>query len=330
MKAYFEEFSSYLLSLKTPDGKPLSHSRRKTFIIGFISTFEFALKLSAELLSNGQEYFVTFRLSQDHIETLFSKIRRMGGFNNNPPASHFKAAIKRLLAKQSVCSSSSANSLDCESTTGVFQLKWSKRRSAPVDGDEFEEQDLPQLSTEATPIEDNILYYIAGYVVRSLVGRSKCEDCSGALVATTINSNDHQYTNIDAGSYGRLTTIKNRGGLTIPSRGVFQVIKRADRIFRQTICLNPEKYMPIKRLDLQLLRLLNKSCLEEEPVQFFTHSCAPEPGMMPHSVQLYSQIASKYFDIRLKHYTKQYNQRMVHKGGSDRSRLSRLVIFKHQ
>ena len=104
----YTDFSSYLRSLKNIDGVPIVQSRRKTFAVGMISAFHAIIQLSGELLGNS-DYILTFRFSQDHLETLFSKIRRMGGFHNNPPACHFKAALKRLLCVQSIRASKSAN-----------------------------------------------------------------------------------------------------------------------------------------------------------------------------------------------------------------------------
>lgn len=36
-------------------------------------------------------------MSQDHIETFFSSIRRMGGLNNNPTCLQFKRTYKKLM-----------------------------------------------------------------------------------------------------------------------------------------------------------------------------------------------------------------------------------------
>lgn len=44
---------------------------------------------------------MTYKLSQDHIETFFSAIRNRGSFYNNPTA-WFKTAVKRLLVKADV------------------------------------------------------------------------------------------------------------------------------------------------------------------------------------------------------------------------------------
>ena len=43
------------------------------------------------------EYFLTYKLSQDHIQLFFTKIRLHGGFNNIPSVQQFKAGIRSLI-----------------------------------------------------------------------------------------------------------------------------------------------------------------------------------------------------------------------------------------
>ena len=96
----------------------------------------------------------------------------MFGFNNNPNVLQFRSAIKRLVCEQAVEASKAANVLDCESTPGVFKLEW--RRSPIETSHSIEENELvfplsDELDNISKPVQDNILYYIAGYVVRSFV-----------------------------------------------------------------------------------------------------------------------------------------------------------------
>ena len=104
------EFRDYLLSLHDANQQPLHVSRRKTFVVGFICTFDAVLRLADELLAEQRlPYFPTVRISQDFKETLFSKICCMGEHNNNPSAVAFRPALRSLLTKQFISSSKSAN-----------------------------------------------------------------------------------------------------------------------------------------------------------------------------------------------------------------------------
>jgi len=42
------------------------------------------------------EYNLSYKLSQDHLETFFSSIRSRGGYNNNPSCKEFKISYKKL------------------------------------------------------------------------------------------------------------------------------------------------------------------------------------------------------------------------------------------
>ena len=78
----------------------LTMHRRKTFVIGFIMSAKSVLQLSNRLLSRIQrpfDYFLSYKLSQDHLELLFSCIRGRNGFNNNPNVRQFKNTMQKIL-----------------------------------------------------------------------------------------------------------------------------------------------------------------------------------------------------------------------------------------
>lgn len=82
-----QESIDYLMNLKLTNGMLIRNSRRKTGLIGFKCAAYGILAVARYLLfrdENPYSYFLSYKLSQDHIETLFSLIRRRGGWNNNP------------------------------------------------------------------------------------------------------------------------------------------------------------------------------------------------------------------------------------------------------
>jgi hypothetical protein len=56
-------------------------------------------------------YLLTYKLSQDHLEMFFCAVRSKGGVNNNPTASQFQAAYKRLLIHSEITTSKNSNCL---------------------------------------------------------------------------------------------------------------------------------------------------------------------------------------------------------------------------
>lgn len=116
------ECVNYMKQLTTIDDKPITSTRRKTFVIGFETAALSYVAVSQKVfqLSPDTKFLLAYKLNQDHLESLFSKIRLRGGWNNNPDALQFQAALKSLLLKNEVESSSSANCLDMNAYQGSF------------------------------------------------------------------------------------------------------------------------------------------------------------------------------------------------------------------
>lgn len=71
-------------------------SRRRTGFLGFIIAMKSILQLARYVFENETiSYLLTYKLSQDHLETFFSSMRKMEGFNNNPTCRQFRI-IKKL------------------------------------------------------------------------------------------------------------------------------------------------------------------------------------------------------------------------------------------
>ena len=235
LKSIFCEFRDYLLTLEDAEHKPLFSSRRKTLVVGFICTFDAVLRQSQDLFVSGQTYFPTFRVSQDIIETLFSKIRRMNGHNNNPTSQGFKHALRRLVAKQAIMASKSGNCLDCNSTSGVLALEWSNR-AAPIPDDKEISSDtvidrIETLVSDSTKYQESILMYIAGYLVRVIYGKVKYETCALALIADDATSySGHSYSSpIIPASY-MLQDVIDQGGLIYATDAVQELCSHNLRV----------------------------------------------------------------------------------------------------
>jgi len=98
-----------------------NHSSVCTGFVGFIISLQNIYNLASYLLNNNYiEYFLSYKISQDHIEMFFSLIRRMNGFNNNPTSTQYLSAYKKLLSnKLNLVMSSSAN---CTPQDGTLLL----------------------------------------------------------------------------------------------------------------------------------------------------------------------------------------------------------------
>lgn len=166
---------------------------------------------------------------------------------------------------------------------------------------------------EERPLEENILHYMSGFIVRTLQGTVSCQSCSDALVDDACLVSDHHYSRGFSHTYQMLTSVKNRGGLVLPSEAIFRILQRCESIFRQTVLSKPSDYLNRKSLVQFLAASFRYSVSEDRPTTLFTHTCEVECGLLSHSDQLANRIIDKYFRIRMKHFSKLYNRRVIGK-----------------
>lgn len=107
----------------------LFKSKRKTFIIGFAMAIKSILAIANNLLRDNTtnfKYLLTYKFSQDHLESFFSKIRQRHGFNNNPNVLQLKYALKQILLENEITASPSGNSLliDSDPSGNIFEIQW--------------------------------------------------------------------------------------------------------------------------------------------------------------------------------------------------------------
>lgn len=92
------------------DGLKIVQSKRKTGFRGMVMGLHSALELFAILqLKCHIPFLITYKLSQDHLETFFSAVRSRGGYNDNPTCRQFQAAYKRLLVHNTIVGSMHGN-----------------------------------------------------------------------------------------------------------------------------------------------------------------------------------------------------------------------------
>lgn len=180
--SYFNVAGSYIRGLQIEeDGerKSVLQSRCFTPFMGFLNNMvSFVGIYNNYIKKNGQEKFYAFSVSQDHLESFFGCIRRMGSTNDNPTAQQFAGAYRKLLFHNEVTSSEGSN---CQNDVTKILSVSSNKKSNPIEPDatelqllgnyDFESIFLDQFtvhdeSTEkSTPkLHENALAYIAGVV----------------------------------------------------------------------------------------------------------------------------------------------------------------------
>ena len=221
--ASFNELSQYIRELKDASGKPLACSRRKTPFLGFLVTMQSLSDLATRLLQQEVrpfQYVLTYKFSQDHLELLFSRLRRKGGWNNNPNTLQLKYALRSLLLKNGVVSSRSANCLELlqeASEPAIFD-----QVTPPSSSDNKDLLTFQVLVASPSDYHDHALFYISGFICRKMVQKSKCTQCSGALYILA-SSIPKSYQSAESAFVHR----KDRGGL-LASNDFYIIIKAAD------------------------------------------------------------------------------------------------------
>lgn len=111
----FEKAIKYIkgLHIRSPGGRlvPICTSMFKTAYIGYIANMQNLLDIFNELVIEKKKVqsIATHKLSQDHLEVMFGKIRSLCGSNNNPNCQQFNAALKKLLANTAIQYSDGGN-----------------------------------------------------------------------------------------------------------------------------------------------------------------------------------------------------------------------------
>ena len=82
---------------------------------------------------------------------------------------------------------------------------------------------------------DNVLYYIAGFVVRSLLKSLKCRDCRSALLLDV--DDPHALHKERHPLHAKLACFKQSGGLIFPSQSVLKIVKAAKVLFKNRVSI---------------------------------------------------------------------------------------------
>ena len=139
--------------------------------------------------------FLSYKLSQDRIELLFGRIRRMGGFSDDPNAVQLRQALRRLALHNFITPSATGNTTarDGDGDDGLLRIRRPPRRQPMLPGelDVTDGDPMPAVMELVLRSKDgssaftsSCVAYISGYVCRKLLDAStiSCAECIGALL----------------------------------------------------------------------------------------------------------------------------------------------------
>ncbi|KAE8281230.1 THAP domain-containing protein 6 [Larimichthys crocea] len=264
-------------------------------VLGFVVNIDTLMSMVPVLLE-GQRYILTYRFSQDHLELLFNSIRASGGWNNNPNASQFKYIFRKLMARCGVVSRSGNVTAqdDTESLTATIDTSTSL---SAVDMSSAAGGDLPSpfadipalvhdhsyLPIRFSGLVDNALVYISGFVVRRALKQLACDVCRASLVTDAASAIKDQ-------SY-HLLTLRNNGGLVIPSEGTVRVVREAESAIRQASA-NCRRSQPIKLKEVEYI--VRKRIGSEDVFVLGEHISDTQYGIDSHNHTLLTLVVSLF------------------------------------
>lgn len=318
MKEHALKFENYIITLCNDKGTPLINSQRKTGFIGMIIALRNIFPLYDKLKQEGMSYLLTYKLSQDYIETFFSAIRSRGGFNNNPNVLQFKSAYKRLLVKHELkqfengnCAFDnvdilhvSSNTKNCHDQIGHADLL------RATENPDISDHDYIRYCWELTPFVENIVLYIAGYVSHRVSKIIFCSVCQNQLISDESRE-----------TMPLLSLIKNRGPFKIPSKDVISICKISEKIIRQYSheLLNKNIKTTVTNQICQKIGIMfdNKEMNEHVLLQNFSDN---------HRHQLCKWIIEVYLNTRFFYEAKKLSV----KDNYVRQKYNKLILFYNQ
>jgi hypothetical protein len=174
---------------------------------------------------------------------------------------------------------------------------------------------LPILSTYV----NDVCVYIAGFVVRKLAPKLKCQVCRELLVAVPASHTSHRPT--------CFLKLKDNGGLVTPSEGVVQVIQRAEQNYRLLISLEKAVHN-ISRAGLELEQAVLRDLDCAKVFGETSHLMDTVSGIDNHVTSLVRQVVRFYLKIRKFHTVKMWN--VERRKSNVRQKMTKLVLFRNE
>ena len=183
--------------------------------LGWLVNIKTITELYEYVVKTGEmNFMMTFKLSQDPVENFFSSIRMSCGNNNNPTSIQFKAAFQSLL-----CGTLNRN----DNGNSIFDDSLPITELSEVNCD-FE-WNIEKVICANDSFVDNVIIYISGFIIHTLIKKEKCDLCY-----TYLNQCENRVT-------CHLINVKQLGGLINPISDVVSIVKHANRNVILYFCL---------------------------------------------------------------------------------------------
>lgn len=322
---FLDYCSQYIKGLKLK-GINILYTNRKTGFLGFLICIQSLKNIFFEYCSEKQllKYLLTYKFSQDHLEIFFSAVRTKGGSNNNPTARMFEIIYKKLLVHTEVRGSETANAVSLDDMPILYNSSRciSRREDGTnlLDSEEYRESlestiEISYLASDiwhlTTYVED-VVSYIAGYVLKSLKKGLSCIQC------LKICSNENNE------SISMLQERKTFGSLQCASKALIDICKHAEKILRFE---KSSGKLFIKKFDVRTFIKKIIYTLPPHIYLYFEEHSLEENIFESHTNLLITLILEIYLKIRIHYETSKINDK---KETRIRSKFTKAVLFQNQ
>ena len=177
---------------------------------------------------------------------------------------------------------------------------------------------LLNVASSLSPFKHNILYYISGYICRKIQSSITCSSCALAIFQSLPTSlEDHSYYLLDAGC--KFTARKNNGGLLFASNGVYEIVKRCEKLFIINLLNSQSKISSEQGICKKLII----ACMIVLSSRF---DC-----LFPNLKSDCLEVAKRYLTMRLQTYAKFFNRLVINGNkASVRHKMTKTILFKNQ
>lgn len=153
--------------------------------------------------------------------------------------------------------------------------------------------------------------------MRRALKQLACDVCRASLVTDAASAiKDQNY---------HLLSLRNNGGLVIPSEGTVRVIRAAESVIRQASA-SCRRSQPIKLKEVEYI--VRKTIGSEDVFVLGEHISDTQYGIDSHDNALLTLVVSLFFKLRLHHIAKMTTLSL--QSNSMRQKLNKTVLFKGQ
>lgn len=193
--------TDYIKGLKL-NGRDILKTRKRTGFKGFLISMTNVRNIYNDHIVSGHfDELPTFNLSQDPLESLFSRVRYLNGNNDNPTVEQFSSSIRKLLIHNEFCSSEAANCRDDLNILVVSSTTPAADISEPETNDEMKNKQIEALNNidrsniNVETLESLLkatIHYRAGLIEQKVenIGWFNCEECKKVFTENEKVSND--------------------------------------------------------------------------------------------------------------------------------------------